>query len=273
MINRVVIAFLISVLSVSASAASFFENTEQCKNAAIAGRATPYTPTTKAEFKGGAGWIKKVVPAGGACLGEAHVLEDGAPSNGKTVFVKEGFVYWEQQSTGAFRMHDCSNPFGSIVLVKGQAPAQPAAAQPKPVATATVSNSYYTEIKLGEMLCVVDVMGGQYTNGQPVGMAFRKDKAGCDEYELEVRQRFVRSVNDGVVTSQASSAGGTSSVAAAAVAVVQPAVQAAGNWCARGGKVYNCKDLLAVIRADGAVACRPQTAPAEPGEKLCTGVQ
>ncbi len=99
-----------------ASGFTVFENIEQCENARAAGKAVVYKPTTVAPFKGGTGWTKHTVPTGGACLGKAHVLEDGAPKNGMAVYVAEGFVYWKQTSTGAFRMNDCSNPFGQIVF-------------------------------------------------------------------------------------------------------------------------------------------------------------
>jgi hypothetical protein len=112
--KTIVFVALFAIASL-ANAAGFavFDNIESCEIARSAGRAKIYTPTTKAPFQGGKGWTKKVVPEGGACLGEAHVLEDGAPKNGKAVFVAEGFVYWEHTS-GAFRMNDCSNPFGQI---------------------------------------------------------------------------------------------------------------------------------------------------------------
>jgi hypothetical protein len=45
------------------------------------------------------------------------------------------------------------------------------------------------------------------------------------------------------------------------------------NWCVRSNKRYDCGSLVSVIRANGQNACRPATAPAEPGEKLCTGIK
>ncbi len=117
-----------------AQAAGFtvFDNIEACKNAAFAGKAQSYTPKTKAPFVGTPGWTNKVVGVGGACLGQAHVLEDGASRNGKAVYVSEGFVYWEHTS-GAFRMHDCSNPFGEIAFIR-PAPAPTPQAVPAPAA-------------------------------------------------------------------------------------------------------------------------------------------
>lgn len=117
--------FAIIMIAGAANAAGFtvFENIEQCENARAAGKAVVYKPTTVAPFKGGNGWTKYVVPVGGACLGKAHVLEDGAPKNGKSVYVPEGFVYWAHTS-GAFRMHDCSNPFEQLVLAKTDKPQQ-----------------------------------------------------------------------------------------------------------------------------------------------------
>lgn len=136
-ITQTVLLAITLLIAGQASAAGFavFENIEKCENARAAGKAIAYKPTTVAPFKGGKGWEKKVVPAGGACLGGAHVLEDGAPKNGMSVFVEEGFVYWEQTTTGAFRMNDCSNPFGQISFAKSKA-TTPAT---QPTATAAAS--------------------------------------------------------------------------------------------------------------------------------------
>ena len=137
---KVLFSAIIMIAGVAhASGFTVFENIEQCENARAAGKAVVYKPTTVAPFKGGTGWTKHVVPAGGACLGGAHVLEDGAPKNGMSIFVAEGFVYWKQTSTGAFRMNDCSNPFGQIIFAKStektlqqQPPATAQIATPNP---------------------------------------------------------------------------------------------------------------------------------------------
>lgn len=126
------VSFIFFTLGVQAL--TVFDNTDACEIARKSSLAEPYVPTTKAPFKGGKGWTKHTVPAGGACLGEAHVLEDGAPRNGKAVFVEEGFVYWKHTS-GAFRMNDCSNPFGQLVLLTK---AEPAPASQAPTATVSV---------------------------------------------------------------------------------------------------------------------------------------
>ncbi len=104
--------------ALQAAGFTVFENIEQCENARAAGKAIVYKPSTIAPFKRSTGWTKHAVPAGGACLGKAHVLEEGAAKNGMSVYVAEGFVYWKQTLTGAFRMNDCSNPFEQIVLTK-----------------------------------------------------------------------------------------------------------------------------------------------------------
>ncbi|MEN9551793.1 MAG: hypothetical protein RI935_170 [Candidatus Parcubacteria bacterium] len=113
---------VILCLGANASAAMFFQNNEQCQAMVSAGKAKTYTPQTNAPFTGGTGWTRKTVGKGGACLSEAYVLEDRAPTRTKTVFVQEGFEYWEHTS-GAFRMHKCSNPFRSLHVVN-QKPAQ-----------------------------------------------------------------------------------------------------------------------------------------------------
>lgn len=132
--SKAILGLAVAMIANLASASGFtvFDNVEQCENARATNRAVVYTPTTKAPFQGGKGWTKKTVGAGGACLGKAHVLEDGAPKNGKAVYVAEGFVYWEHTS-GAFRMHDCSNPFGEIIFAGKKA-------EEKPVAAACVDN-------------------------------------------------------------------------------------------------------------------------------------
>lgn len=90
-----------------------FDTVEECRASVLLGQVQPYKPTTKAPFQGVGGWEKKVVPEGGACLGRAHVMEDGAPKNGKAVYVPAGFVYWQHVS-GSYRMAECSNPFEEI---------------------------------------------------------------------------------------------------------------------------------------------------------------
>jgi hypothetical protein len=117
--TKIIVSLILVLVSGFAQASGFtvFDNVDSCKIAVSADKAQSYTPTTKAPFAGGKGWTKKVVGAGGACLGQAHVLEDGAPKNGKAVFVPAGFVYWEHTS-GAFRMNDCSNPFGQLVAIQ-----------------------------------------------------------------------------------------------------------------------------------------------------------
>jgi hypothetical protein len=113
--TKIIVSLFLILVSSFAQASGFtvFDNIDACKIAVSAGKAQSYTPTTKAPFQGGKGWTKKVVGAGGACLGQAHVLEDGAPKNGKSVYVPAEFVYWEHIS-GSLRMHICSNPFGSL---------------------------------------------------------------------------------------------------------------------------------------------------------------
>ena len=98
-----------------ASAFNVFENVEQCKAMVVAGKAEFYEPKTNHPFKGGKGWTKKTVPAGGACLTGAYILEDGKPVGGKVVAVPSGFPYWEHTS-GAKRMHKCGNPFDDAVV-------------------------------------------------------------------------------------------------------------------------------------------------------------
>ena len=117
--TKTIISLVLALFAGLANAGGFtvFDNVEACKIAVTAGKAVIYTPTTKAPFQGGKGWEKKTVNAGGACLGKAYVMEDGAPVNGKAVYVPEGFVYWEHTS-GVFRMNDCSNPFGQLATVQ-----------------------------------------------------------------------------------------------------------------------------------------------------------
>lgn len=157
---------------------SVFKDTDQCELARIAGKAKGYTPTTNAPFKGGKGWVKKVVPAGGACLGEAHVLEDGAPKNGMSVFVEEGFVYWHHAATNSFRMNDCSNPFGSIRLVYDKnvvdtvTPDEPIVVTAPAQTVVQIAETFKKEITLDETFyCTIHGGARQLAtiqNGQPV---------------------------------------------------------------------------------------------------------
>jgi hypothetical protein len=140
--------------------------------------------------------------------------------------------------------------------------------------TQSVNINRHKEIKLGEVACIVSLHGGQYTNGQPIAMTFRPTQAECDEWELGVRSRYVKgSVNDAIITSD------SATTTLQKVAVFEEKTQVGnGNVCVRKNKagerqIYGCGDRIAVIRANGEVACRPQTAPIEPGESLCTGVQ
>lgn len=120
-----------------ASAFNVFENVEQCKATVAAGKAEFYEPKTNHPFKGGKGWTKKTVPAGGACLTGAYILEDGKPVGGKIVAVPAGFPYWEHTS-GAKRMHKCGNPFDNVV-VPSKEEAKPAPTVTVPTPTSTVS--------------------------------------------------------------------------------------------------------------------------------------
>lgn len=154
----------------NASGFSVFDSIEQCEIARVAGKAKTYTPSTKAPFQGGKGWTKKVVPSGGACLGQAHVLEDGAPKNGKAVYVEEGFVYWEHTS-GAFRMNDCSNPFGSLMLASKP---QSQTTQPASTATTCTTDDCGNTTKVVEHRTiineVVEVRQQCMANGQEIAL-------------------------------------------------------------------------------------------------------
>jgi hypothetical protein len=129
-IKKLFALFAFALLATGAHAGfSVFPNTDACEFAKVNGTAIGYVPTTKAPFKGGKGWTRRVVPAGGACLGGAYIMEDGVPVKGKSVYVAEGFVYWRHDASGAFRMHDCSNPFEELVLLGREEPI----ARPAPV--------------------------------------------------------------------------------------------------------------------------------------------
>lgn len=164
-LSNVILGLAITMMTSLASASGFtvFDNVQQCENARAANRAAVYTPTTKAPFQGGKGWVKKIVGTGGACLGKAHILEDGAPKNGKAVYVAEGFVYWEH-TTGAFRMHDCSNPFGEIIFAGKKAEEKLVAAP------CTDCNKTVTEeiVKITNVTrkCVVDGKEVAVVNGE-----------------------------------------------------------------------------------------------------------
>jgi hypothetical protein len=166
---KIGISIALFTFTALANAAGFtvFDSIKSCEIARDTGHAKVYSPTTKAPFQGGNGWTKKTVPAGGACLGQAHVLEDGAPKNGKAVFVAEGFVYWEHTS-GAFRMHDCSNPFGQIAFGKmADKPATTTAICDdcnKVVNVTSVTN--ITEIVNVRQVCTVNGQEVAVVNGQ-----------------------------------------------------------------------------------------------------------
>lgn len=166
------IALLAFAGTASASGFSVFDSVEQCENARAVSKAIVYTPTTKAQFQGGKGWEKKTVPAGGACLGEAHVREDGAPKNGKAVFVAEGFVYWHHAATNSFRMNDCSNPFGSILFAsKPSGMTQAVVADSVPTTTVQITETIQKDIVLKQnFYCEIGGARQPATiqNGQPV---------------------------------------------------------------------------------------------------------
>lgn len=137
------------------------------------------------------------------------------------------------------------------------------------------SRNSFREIKLGEVMCVVYLQGGQYTNGQPSAVTFKPSKAACDEWELGVRARFMEgSVNKAVVTYDSDNGGAVTNTTPGIGSMVASATTtSSSNWCVRSGKRYDCHENLAVVRANGNVACRPQSALAEPGETMCSGIQ
>lgn len=138
------------------------------------------------------------------------------------------------------------------------------------IVQASGKNSF-KEIKLGERMCIVHLHGGQYTDGQPIAVTFRQTEAECDEWELTVRARYMQGdVNKAVVTYDSNVPNSAFTASHTAVSTTA----ASANSCVRANKRYDCKSpRLAVIRANGAVACRAPTEVAEPGEQPCTGIQ
>lgn len=162
---------------------SVFSNADACEIAKSANLVTPYSPSTKSPFQGGPGWTKAVVPEGGACLGDAYVMEDGVAVKGKTVYVAGRFDYWfhtnAQGVIDAYRMHDCSNPFGEITFLgkkpepvpQAAVPQAPVVVQAPPqviVQKTTVVDDITMEHRLHEkVICAsgveVQVVGGKAT--------------------------------------------------------------------------------------------------------------
>lgn len=187
-----------------------FTTVEACDAARQAGRANAYKPLTNAPFKGGEGWTKKAVPSGGACLGGAYVLEDGVPHRSRAVFVPEGFAYWEHTS-GAYRMHDCSNPFEMIQLAAAPAPT-PTTVVPAPQNTVVqITETIQKDIVLKETVYCVMPSGtkvlASIQDGQPVCPEVKITAPVVVDEPIRVRPRIVRARPSAINTPASSCSG------------------------------------------------------------------
>jgi hypothetical protein len=257
------ICILASLFSVSSFAADY----TACKAAVATGKVSWYVPSHIAA-------VTKVGPGEEVRTLEAPMcVHMDAVGGWKVVPIAAGQqLVFPKGSNQPVRHPKCNNAINGgqyVGNLPGTVAAPAAQAGGQQVAQASQGTNSFKEIKLGERMCIVHLHGGQYTDGQPIATTFRSTQAECDEWELTVRARYMQgSVNNAVVTYDSNVPNPASPAAYTGVLT-----SSSPNWCVRAGKRYDCKASLAVIRADGAIACRAPADPAGPGDQPCTGIQ